>query len=141
MFRNAFAALMLHPSSDSRNRRKASGNRRHSGLKGTHALRAESLEDRRLLAVTVGNNGDLVNGDVSTVAALVEDDGGDGISLREAIMASNNTAGADEIEFAPGVQGTIIGTVHSRLPSHPTRPPKGNYSSRREAVEYSCVFT
>ena len=67
----------------------------------------EALEDRRLLAVTVGNESDVVNGDVSSIAALVADDGSDGISLREAIAAANNTAGADEIDFDSQVRGTI----------------------------------
>jgi len=54
--------------------------------------------------VTIGNALDLVNApDVSSIAALIADDGGDGISLREAITAANNTAGADTITFDPSV--------------------------------------
>ena len=66
----------------------------------------EYLEDRRLLAVvTVTNNNDAANGDTTSIVALVATDGGDGISLREAIIAANNTANApagtpDEIRFA-----------------------------------------
>ncbi|MCA9099792.1 MAG: hypothetical protein KDA63_01495, partial [Planctomycetales bacterium] len=66
----------------------------------------EPLEDRRVLsAVTVTNNLDLVNGDTSSIAALMSNDGGDGIALREAIEAANNTLGADEISFDFGHDG------------------------------------
>lgn len=53
--------------------------------------------------VTVTNGSDLSNGKTSSIAALIlEDgleDGGDGISLREAMEAANNTAGEDTIRF------------------------------------------
>jgi|GEM_PF-881420 len=74
-------------------------------------LRAEQLEDRRLLtAVTVGNATDLVNGDTTSIAALTASggDGGDGISLREAIAAANNTTGADTITFDSSLAGATI---------------------------------
>ena len=90
----------LFPWSEKRN-----GNR--ARRRGAVTRNVESLEDRRLLAVTVGNESDVVNGDVTSIAALVADDGGDGISLREAITAANRTAGADVIDFAPQVIGTI----------------------------------
>jgi CSLREA domain-containing protein len=71
-------------------------------------LRLEPLEDRRLLAnVTVGNLNDLVNGTVTSIAALVASNGGDGISLREAVLAANADVAADTIDFAPSVAGTI----------------------------------
>ena len=41
--------------------------------------------------------------DTSSIAALVANDGGDGISLREAIVAANNTVGEDAITFDAGV--------------------------------------
>ena len=67
-------------------------------------LIAEQLEDRRVLAgVTVGNALDVVNGDTSSITALIADDGGDGISLREAITAANNTSGSDTITFDASV--------------------------------------
>jgi len=44
----------------------------------------------KLEAVFVTNFDDMVNGDVSSIANLIDDDGGDGISLREAIIASNS---------------------------------------------------
>ncbi|MEM9352151.1 MAG: choice-of-anchor Q domain-containing protein [Planctomycetota bacterium] len=69
-------------------------------------LRLERLEDRRVLAaVTVGNTLDVVNGDTSSIANLIASNGGDGISLREAVTAANNTAGADTIDFS------TIGTI------------------------------
>jgi hypothetical protein len=63
-------------------------------------LTLEALEDRMCLsAVTVFNTTDDVNGDTSSIAALIASQGSDGISLREAVMAANNTAGADTIDF------------------------------------------
>lgn len=60
-------------------------------------LRIEPLEDRRMLAVaTVTTELDVVNFN-------------DGVtSLREAIFATNTLAGADTIEFAPGMSGKTI---------------------------------
>ena len=67
-------------------------------------LRVEALEDRRMLAaVAVGNSLDVLNGDTSSIANLIANDGGDGVSLREAIVAANSTAGADTITFDAGV--------------------------------------
>ena len=72
-------------------------------------LRFEPLEDRRLLAgVTVGNFLDVVNGSTTSITSLIAGDGGDGISLREAILAANATAGADEITFDAGLSGATI---------------------------------
>jgi hypothetical protein len=73
-------------------------------------LTFEPLEDRRMLAnVTVSNLNDLVNGNVASIADLTAGDGGDGISLREAIQAANNTNGADTVDFAAALSagGTI----------------------------------
>jgi len=58
--------------------------------------------------VVVSNNLDVVNGDTSSIADLIADDGGDGISLREAILAANNTAGADTITFDASLSGQAI---------------------------------
>src|SRR5262245_32843691 len=71
--------------------------------------RLEVLEDRTLPAavVTVGNLGDVVNGTTASIAALVTNPGQDGISLREALLAANNTAGTDEVTFQAGLNGTI----------------------------------
>ena len=66
--------------------------RRRLARKGAQKLRFETLEDRRMLAtLTVGNATDLVNApDLTSISALIADDGGDGISLVEAITAANN---------------------------------------------------
>ena len=61
-----------------------------------------ALESRYLLAgITVTNATDLVSpaADTSSIPALIANNGGDGISLREAITASNNTTGEDTITF------------------------------------------
>ncbi|WP_425395590.1 choice-of-anchor Q domain-containing protein [Aeoliella sp.] len=72
-------------------------------------LRIESLEDRRVLAaVVVTNNLDTINGDTSSLAALEATPGEDGISIREAITAANNTPGADEITFDFGHDGPEV---------------------------------
>lgn len=64
-------------------------------------LAVEALEDRCCpSAVTVANTNDVVNGTTTSIAALIASDGGDGISLREAVTAANNTAGADTINFS-----------------------------------------
>ncbi len=66
----------------------------------------EQLEDRWVPAtITVANTSDVVNGDTTSIAALIATPGADGISLREAIDAANNTAGADSITL--GVAGTV----------------------------------
>ena len=53
--------------------------------------------------LTVTTTADLVDGDTSSVAALLGNAGGDGfISLREAIIATNNTIGADTIFLTTG---------------------------------------
>src|SRR5262245_40659932 len=74
-------------------------------------LRFERLEERRLLAnVTVSKLSDVVDGNTTSIAALVGSPGADGgISLREAILAANvdNTDPADTILFAPSVTGVI----------------------------------
>lgn len=75
--------------------------RRSSTRPDRRCLRLEPLEDRRLLAaVTVNTNQDSVNGDTTSIAALIATPGSDGISLREAIMAANNTAGEDTITLS-----------------------------------------
>ena len=85
-------------SSRARNRRLA----QRSSQSKSHLF--EALEDRRLLAtLTVNSSLDLVDGDTSSVAALINSPGADGISLREAIVASNNTDGADTVTFDSNV--------------------------------------
>lgn len=53
--------------------------------------------------ITVDTTNDVVDGDTSSIAALEASKGADGfISLREAIIAANNTAGADTIILGAG---------------------------------------
>ncbi|MBL8451961.1 MAG: cadherin domain-containing protein, partial [Zoogloea sp.] len=69
-----------------------------------------SLTDTQTLTVTINDvvnelvvttAADLADGDTSSITALLANKGGDGkISLREAIVAANNSAGADTITFA-----------------------------------------
>lgn len=69
--------------------------------------------------ITVTTIADDVNGDVSTVLGLLNDPGPDGLSLREAMMATNNDAGVYTITFAPEIKnGTIFtgGTGNGALP-------------------------
>ncbi len=59
--------------------------------------------DGLLAVINVSQMADVVNAaDLTTVAALIGDDGGDGISLREAILATNADAGTDEIFLPAG---------------------------------------
>ena len=77
-------------------------NKRRLAGKQSGALNFETLERRELLAaITVSNASDILSptADTSSITALVANDGGDGISLREAITATNNTTGEDAITF------------------------------------------
>jgi uncharacterized repeat protein (TIGR01451 family) len=61
--------------------------------------------------VTVTTTMDEVNGDTSSITALISSPGGDGISLREAVIAANNTPGPDEIVLPAGTHTlSIAGT-------------------------------
>ncbi len=82
-------------------------------------LKFESLEDRRLLSGnTVTNLLDVVNGDVSSVNALHNDDGGDGVSLREAITAALNEPSFVVVQFDPVLFSTPQTiSIDSRLPT------------------------
>ena len=64
----------------------------------------ELLEQKVLLsAVTVSTTDDVLDGDTSSIANLQATPGADGqISLREAISAANNTAGADTVNVPAG---------------------------------------
>ena len=55
--------------------------------------------------VTVNTSADFTSptADTSSITALIANDGGDGISLREAIAAANNTMGENEIAFDASV--------------------------------------
>jgi hypothetical protein len=60
------------------------------------------------IAVTVTNASNVIDGDVSSMLALIARPGADGISLREAIAAANNTAGPKEIHFSGALAGQTI---------------------------------
>jgi len=64
------------------------------------AVRADTL--------VVTNATDVVNGDTSTPAALQANPGPDGISLREAMFACDNTPGPHTITFSPSMAGRTI---------------------------------
>jgi hypothetical protein len=58
--------------------------------------------------ITVTNNSMLINGDTSSVKALVANPGADGISLQEAVIATNNDPGTWNIQFSPALEGSNI---------------------------------
>ncbi|MGD9217523.1 MAG: DUF4347 domain-containing protein, partial [Desulfobacteraceae bacterium] len=58
--------------------------------------------DHLLATLTVDTLDDVVNGNTSSITMLLADSGADGISLREAIIAANNTAGDDTIVLGTG---------------------------------------
>src|SRR5579864_9065598 len=66
--------------------------------------------------ITVTTTSDAVNGNVSSPAALNADPGPDGVSLREAIEATNNAPGTYTIAFASSLQGATV-ALNSQLPS------------------------
>ncbi|MFK7738047.1 MAG: DUF4347 domain-containing protein, partial [Pirellulaceae bacterium] len=63
----------------------------------------QSSWDHTLATITVTTTDDENDGDTSSISALLASSGGTGISLREAIIAANNTAGADTITLGSGV--------------------------------------
>jgi fibronectin-binding autotransporter adhesin len=75
----------------------------------------ESLESRNLLAmITLSTTLDEVDGNTSSIADLIANPGGTGISLREAIIATNNTASDDIIVVPAGTYVlTIAGTTNT----------------------------
>ena len=83
----------------------------------TATTRLTMATDFGVLVVT--NTSDTIGGDTSSIDALIADDGGDGISLREAITASNNTAngtGPDVIRFDVVGSGPHTIALTSALP-------------------------
>ena len=68
--------------------------------------------------IEVTTASDTSDGDTSSIAALLGNRGADGeISLREAILATNNTVGADTINFGIAGAGTHVINLASALPS------------------------
>ena len=129
--KNALTFLLRktnHPSTklqdeDMAKNSKASKRRRKNLAKLNRNKRAaetvtyDLLEPKQLLAaVTVGNATDDFNApDTSSITALMSNDGGDGISLREAIAATNNTSGEDTITFDNTLMGETITLGGSQL--------------------------
>jgi hypothetical protein len=66
--------------------------------------------------ITVTNATMFVNGDASSVKALVANPGSDGISLLEAITATNNDPGTWVIQFAPALKGSTINVIFGPPP-------------------------
>jgi hypothetical protein len=67
--------------------------------------------------LTVNTTDDVVDGNTTSIAALIASPGADGkISLREALLALNNTAGGGTINFAIG-SGVQTITLTSALPT------------------------
>ncbi len=63
-----------------------------------------------LAVISVNTVNDLNDGgDTTSIANLLVTPGSDGISLREAIIAANNTAGADEILLPAGIYNLTFG--------------------------------
>jgi hypothetical protein len=58
--------------------------------------------------IAVATRADVLNGDVRSVESLLASPGPDGISLREAIEATNNEPGTYAIRFAAGLRGRTI---------------------------------
>ena len=85
----------------------------------TPSIPVTNIDYNTYSTIYVTNNSDVVNGDTSSIAALYADPGADGISLREAIMAANNSAngpgGPDRIYFNLP-DGEHIISVTSQLP-------------------------
>lgn len=66
------------------------------------AVAAAIAWSARATTVVVSTFNDAVNGNDSSLTALINNPGPDGISLREAIMAANNSSGANTIRVPPG---------------------------------------
>src|ERR1039457_5549049 len=73
--------------------------------------------------ITVTNATMAINGDTSSVKALVANPGPDGISLQEALAATNNDPGTWNIQFAPALEGSTI--VVDTPPSQGLQPFSG----------------
>jgi hypothetical protein len=66
--------------------------------------------------ITVTNDRDDEAGDTTSIAKLLAAPGPNGISLRSAMIAANNTPGPKAIRFAPALQGRAI-QIGIRLPA------------------------
>ena len=71
----------------------------------------------RGVVINVNSTSDEVNGDAQNVQSLLANPGPDGISLREAITATNNDPGTYTIRFDPALNGTTIDISSGDLPA------------------------
>jgi uncharacterized protein (TIGR03437 family) len=92
------------------------GLERYQGRGTNDAVTSPPLVLARGTALTVTNAGDVVNGNVSSPAALIANPGTDGISLREALLAVNQAPGSYTIGFAPSLKGSTIQIGQPGLP-------------------------
>ncbi|MGH2747171.1 MAG: proprotein convertase P-domain-containing protein [Actinomycetota bacterium] len=69
----------------------------------------EGIEGRLITVTSI--DGGAANGDVSTVDGLETNPGPDGISLREAIEATNNDPGTYTVRFDASLKGATIGLL------------------------------
>jgi hypothetical protein len=60
------------------------------------------------IRLTVTTSSDAANGDVASVAGLLGEPGPDGLSLREALLATNADPGRYEVRFAPSLNGAQL---------------------------------
>lgn len=74
----------------------------------------QSLVNYKVITVTTTSNS--VNGNISNVNALLNYPGHDGISLREAVRATNNDSGNYKICFDSQLKGSIINTGSKGIP-------------------------
>lgn len=68
--------------------------------------------------VTVSNTSNVIDGNVTSISALMLSPGADGVSFVEAMAAANATSGPKAIRFAPALAGRTIhvGNSGSTLP-------------------------
>jgi Ca2+-binding RTX toxin-like protein len=74
-----------------------------------------TVEQRSFTTLTVATIEDVLNGNTESVDALILDPGADGISLREAILATNNTRGAFSIDFENSLAGETVTLANGEL--------------------------
>ena len=88
-----------------------------------------------MATLVVSNASDVVNGDTTSIAALVADSGSDGISVREAILASNNTVGEDVVEFDASLSGATISLGGTALEITESLSIDGSDLSQRVVID------
>ena len=100
-------------------------------------LSFDPLEPKQLLAtITVGNLTDEVNApNTSSISALLSNDGGDGISLREAITAANSSPDFDSIQFAANLGGQTIVLTQGQLPITTSIGINGNTTGENNSAD------